>query len=59
MRVPLCLQYITPLPIWHIVESMIKPYKANRVNIVLIYNLFIGIQSVIGLYITIKHFKAI
>ena len=52
MRVPLCLHYITLLPIWHIMESMIKPYDANRVNIVLIYNLFIDIQSVIGLYIT-------
>ena len=53
MRVPLSLQYITLLPIWHIMESMIKPYDANRVNIVLIYNLSIDIQSLIRLYITI------
>ena len=66
MRVPLCLHYIVLLPIWHIMESMIKPYDANRTNIVLIYNLFINIQSLIGLYITIcirenakAYFKAI
>ena len=53
MRVPLCLQYITLLSIWHIMESMIKPYDTNRVNIVLIYNLSIDIQSLIGLYITL------
>ena len=55
MRVPLCLLRVTGMR-KHKDSNGDKTAPADSI---LIYNLFIGIQSVIRLYTTIKHFKAI
>ena len=55
MRVPLCLLRVTGM----LKHKDSNGDKAAPADSILIYNLFIGIQSVIRLYITIKHFKAI
>ena len=59
MRVPLCLLRVTGVYLLEKIHKDSNGDKTAPANSILIYNLFIGIQSVIGLYITIKHFKAI